>query len=55
MGVKKIVLLMLFVSKNFLIVLNCDLELIPAEITFFGRSSVLFVNDKKVKSFNSSK
>ena len=43
------------VSKNFFIVLNCDVELIPAEITFFGRSKVLFVNDKKVKSFISSK
>ena len=43
------------ISKNFLIVLNCEVEFIPAEITFLGRSSVLFVKDKKVKSFNSSR
>ena len=33
----------------------CEVEFIPAEITFFGRSSVLFVNDKKVISSISSK
>ena len=28
---------------------DCDVELIPAEITFFGRSKVLLVKDKKVR------
>ena len=35
--------------------LNCEAELIPAEITFTGRFKVLFVKDKKVISFISSR
>ena len=54
-GVKKRVFFKLFLSKNFFIVLNCEVEFIPAEITFSGKSKVLFVKDKKVKSFISSK
>ena len=40
--------MILLISKNFFIVLNWEVELIPAEITFFGRSKVLLVKDKNV-------
>ena len=53
--VKNIGLFILLFSINFFMVLNWEVELIPAEITFFGRSNVLFVNDKKVISLISSK
>ena len=45
MGVKKIVLFILLISRNFLIVLNWEVELIPAEITLLGSSKVLLVKD----------
>ena len=54
-GVKKIVFFNSFDLINFLIVFNCETELTPLLITFFGRFSVLFVNDKKITSLISFK
>ena len=42
-------------SKNFLIVFNCEVALIPALIIFFEKLSFLFVNAKKVTSVKSSR
>ena len=54
-GNKKIVFLISFNSKNFLIAFSCEVEFTPALITFFGRPIVLLVNDKKIKSSTSSR